>query len=97
MKVQVECHLGFHGEEEPVSFFLGQHQVRIMDIQDRWFSTDHQYFMLLDDLGDMYIIRRDFRFERWEMTMFDSGRAAVAQFSSLNKEPEDGLCLNPKC
>ncbi|WP_221252235.1 hypothetical protein [Desulfuromonas versatilis] len=70
--------------------------VRIMDIQDRWFSTDHQYFMVLDELGDMYILRRDFHLENWEMTMFDSGRAAVCQFNPLSREPE-GLGLSPKC
>ncbi len=86
MNIRVECEPSFRGDDEPRRFFLGQNSVEVLDIQDRWLSANHLYFMVLDSHGDMYILRRNFLFEGWEMTMYDSGNAAGNQYSAICRE-----------
>ena len=86
MFIRVECETSFRGEEEPRRFFLGGSSVEVIDIPDRWLSANHQYYMVLDPQGDMYILRRNFMLEGWEMTMYDSGRTAEGKFEAISTD-----------
>jgi hypothetical protein len=67
--VSVECHAGYRGEETPRRFSLGERQVEIAEVVDRWLAPDHRYFKVKDSQGDLYILRNDVPAERWELTL----------------------------
>ena len=71
--VDVECHAGYRGEETPRRFRLGDGQVDIAEVVDRWLAPDHRYFKVRDAQGDLYILRNDVAANRWEVTLFRRG------------------------
>ena len=82
LRVRVECYAGYRSEETPRRFFIGQRPVVVVDVLDRWLSPEHRYFKLRGDDGGVYILRHDVARERWELTLYDSGRAAATRLSS---------------
>ena len=71
--VDVECHAGYRGEETPRRFRFGERQVEIAEVIDSWLAPDHRYFKVKDPAGDLYILRNDVAFDRWELTWFRCG------------------------
>lgn len=72
--IRVECHAGYWDEDEPRRFYLGARPVEVTEVVDRWLAPEHRYFKVRGDDGATYIIRHDVRSDRWELTLFDSGR-----------------------
>lgn len=75
--VDVECYAGHRGEETPRRFRLGERQIEIADVVDRWLAPDHRYFKVRDTHGDLYILRHDVAVDRWELTSFRRGTDAA--------------------
>jgi hypothetical protein len=71
--VNVECHAGYRDEETPRRFQLGEHQIEIAEVVDRWLAPDHRYFKVKDTHGDLYILRHDVASYQWELTWFRCG------------------------
>ena len=44
----VECYAGYRGEETPRRFRLGERQVDIVDVVNRWRTPEHRYFKVKD-------------------------------------------------
>ena len=77
MRIAVECHAGYRGEEDPRTLVLGDRRIAVIDVIDRWHGPDHRYFKVLGDDGARYIVRLDHETGTWELTMFDAtGRAS---------------------
>jgi len=72
--VQVECYAGYRAEQRPRRFRFGQRTIMVVEIIDQWQGPDYRYIKLRGDDGAAYILRHDETEERWELTMFDSGR-----------------------
>ncbi len=72
--IRVECYAGHRGEETPRRFHLKNRPIAVAEILDRWLAPDHRYFKLRGDDGATYIIREDTNAQRWELTLFDTGR-----------------------
>ena len=70
MRIRVECHAGYRGEERPIRFFLKQRCIEILDIIDQWYGPDYRYFKVRGDDGSVYILRQVQDNEDWELTMF---------------------------
>lgn len=70
MRIRVECHAGYRGEERPIRFFLKQRSIEILDIIDQWYGPDYRYFKVRGDDGSVYILRQVQDNEDWELTMF---------------------------
>lgn len=70
MRIRVECHAGYRGEERPIRFFLKQRCIEILDIIDQWYGPDYRYFKVRGDDGSVYILRQVLDNEDWELTMF---------------------------
>ena len=68
--VDVDCHAGYRGEETPRRFRLGDREIEIAEVVDRWLAPDHRYFKVQDTQGDLYILRTDVASDRWELTWF---------------------------
>lgn len=71
--VKVECYAGHRGEQTPRAITLGNRRVEVRDVLDQWLASDHRYFKLLGDDGDVYLVRHDVTSDRWELTMFQRG------------------------
>lgn len=70
--LRVECYAGHRGEQEPRQFWIGEREIAVEEILDRWLSPDHRYFKLRGDDGATYILRHDSAADRWQLTMFES-------------------------
>jgi len=68
VSVRVECYAGYRGEETPRRFSLGERQVEVDEVVDRWLTPDHRYFKVRGDDGGVYVLRHDAVLGRWEMT-----------------------------
>ena len=71
--LHVECSADHRGEETPRAFTIGDRRVFVDEILDRWLATDHRYFKLKGDDGDMYIVRQDTTSGAWDLTLFARG------------------------
>jgi hypothetical protein len=80
--IRVECYAGHRAEESPRRFFLGQREIRVTEIIDRWLDPDCSYFKVRADDGDIYILRYDRSADCWQMTLFSSGTHADTRLSS---------------
>ncbi len=71
MKIQVECYSGYRGEEIPQRLTLGEREVEVTEVLDRWLAPDHRYFKILGDDGSEYILRHDMTSLDWELILFE--------------------------
>jgi hypothetical protein len=71
MQIQVECYAGYRGEETPRRVQIGNRQMEIIEIIDRWLAPQHRYFKFKTADGSLWIIRHDTRTEQWELTFFN--------------------------
>jgi hypothetical protein len=67
LKIRVECHAGYRGEEEPRAFALGERRFEVVEILDRWLDPQHRYFKVKTDDGRRFILRHDSRSGEWEL------------------------------
>lgn len=58
MKVKVECFAGRKGDERPVRFKLNDRDYIVEEIQDYWKSLDGEFFKVLSDDGNLFILHR---------------------------------------
>lgn len=80
--ITVEFYTGYRGEESHGRFFFGNKRVEVKDILDRWLTPDYQYFKVKGDDEGVYILRHDAGTDRWELTLFDSGKHVQTQLST---------------
>ena len=82
LKISVECYAGHRGDESPRRFFMGEKQIEVSEILDRWLSPEHRYFKIRGNDKAVYIIRHDTKTGQWELTLFDSGKLDQTRLSS---------------
>ena len=58
VKVKVECFAGRRGDKRPVRFKLRDRDYIVEEIQDQWKGLDGEFFKVLVDDGNLYILRR---------------------------------------
>lgn len=80
--VRVACYAGHRGEETPQRFFMGQREVVVTDVLDRWLDPSRRYFKIRGDDGGVYILCHDIPSGRWELTLFDVGSRGDTRLSS---------------
>ncbi len=71
MRIKVKAYSGYKAEERPISFTLGEKELRVEDLLDRWYGEDHEYFKLRRDDGCIYIIRYNRGEDFWELVMME--------------------------
>ena len=72
MKIIVQCHAGYRGEEEPRRMHLGDRSLEVIEVLDRWLAPDHRYFKVRADDGAVYILRHDPVTDGWALTYWSS-------------------------
>ena len=81
--IRVECYAGHRNEETPRRFVLGEREVVVSEVLDRWLDPTHRYFKVRGDNNDgVYILRHDTVSDFWELTLFDSGTRKETRLSS---------------
>ncbi|MBE9529090.1 MAG: hypothetical protein IME99_07605 [Proteobacteria bacterium] len=71
IKIQVEAYAGYKANERPRSIKIRERVLPVVEVLDRWYGTDHDYFKLLAEDGYIYIIRYDRGTDGWELTMME--------------------------
>ena len=67
LRIAVECHAGYRGEEEPRAFTLGERRFGVLEIVDRWLEPRQRYFKVKADDGRRFILRHDIASGEWEL------------------------------
>jgi hypothetical protein len=67
MRIRVECHAGFRGEEEPRAFWLDERRLPVADVVDRWLDPRHRYFKVRAEDGRQFVLRHDPASDDWEL------------------------------
>ena len=80
--LRVECYAGHRADTEPRRLHIGEREVAVTEIIDRWLDTRHRYFKLRGDDGGIYLLRQDTIEDRWEMALYNSGRRDETRLSS---------------
>ena len=70
LTVRVECYAGHRPDERPTRFFLSDRRVEVVEVLDRWIGTDHRYFKVRGDDGDVYVLRQDTEADCWALVLF---------------------------
>jgi hypothetical protein len=64
-KIHVEAYSGYKANERPTSFVLGNQERHVVDIVDRWYGVEHDYFKVLADDGKVYLLRWNRLLDLW--------------------------------
>ncbi|MFZ3064154.1 MAG: hypothetical protein WA277_02575 [Nitrospirota bacterium] len=72
MRIKVKAYSGYKAEESPISFTLGEKELRTEELLDRWYGEDYEYFKLRADDRCTYIIRYNRVEDFWELVLMES-------------------------
>jgi hypothetical protein len=56
-KIEVVAYSGYKANERPLYFVLEQKKRDVVNVLDRWYGVEHDYFKVLADDGKVYLIR----------------------------------------
>lgn len=74
MRIKVNSYSGYKAEERPISFCIGEKELKIEELVDRWYGEDYEYFKLRADDRCIYIIRYNRNEDFWELVMMEGGK-----------------------
>ncbi len=57
VKIEVVAYSGYKANERPLSFVLDQKNLVVLNVMDRWYGEEHDYYKVLADDGKVYLIR----------------------------------------
>jgi hypothetical protein len=78
VKIEVVAYSGYKANERPLSFVLDQKRRDVMDVLDRWYGVEHDYFKVLADDGKVYLIRRHRLLDLWFLVkIMDPGHRPI--------------------
>jgi hypothetical protein len=55
--VQVEAYSGYKANERPLHFIVDNQRAEVKQVLDRWTGQDHDYFKVLADDGQVYVLK----------------------------------------
>jgi hypothetical protein len=65
VKIEVVAYSGYKANERPLCFVLKEQKLGVVDVVDRWYGEEHDYFKVLADDGRVYLIRWHRRMDVW--------------------------------
>lgn len=65
VKIEVVAYSGYKANERPLSFVLEQHRFSVVDVLDRWYGVENDYFKVLADDGKVCLIRWQRALDLW--------------------------------
>jgi hypothetical protein len=70
VKIEVECHSGYKGDERPQRFRLGEKWIAVEEVADRWYDPGATFFKVRGDDGGFYVLRHDERRDEWTLASY---------------------------
>ncbi len=67
MDIAIETYSGYKADEYPKRMVIGNKQLEIVDIEDRWYGPDYAYFKVFADDGKRYILKRNLSDFHWSI------------------------------
>ena len=61
--IEVQCYSGYKADERPISFSLNGNKLMVDEIVDQWHSPECEFFKILADDGNRYLLRCNFNGE----------------------------------
>jgi len=68
--VRVEFYAGYKGDERPRRVHLGDRSMRVVAIEDRWYSPGVSFFRVVVEGGDRYVLHREDGQDCWSLSAF---------------------------
>lgn len=69
---EVNTYSGYRADEKPASFKLGELQLKVNKIIDRWRDPDCDYFKIEASDKATYILKHNFLTDAWEIVFYKS-------------------------
>ncbi|MBD3419998.1 MAG: hypothetical protein GF398_07775 [Chitinivibrionales bacterium] len=64
---RVESYCGYKADEYPRAFTYDSTRLEVIEIEDRWYEPDINYFKVFADDGGHYILARDLISSTWQV------------------------------
>jgi hypothetical protein len=77
MRIRVESYSGYKANERPIRFYIGDKVLEVKELVDRWFGEEADFFKLVADDGNNYILKYDRDEDSWELTMYSAPATPV--------------------
>jgi len=61
----VKCYSGYRADERPMSFRMGDRDLKVLRILDSHRDPDHFYFKVQTDDGELHLLKRVQREDTW--------------------------------
>lgn len=72
MKIRVICYHGHKANERPLRFFIGDKVLGVRELLDRWYGENDDYFKVLADDGNTYVLKYSREEDEWELALYTS-------------------------
>jgi hypothetical protein len=80
--VKVECYSGYRVNERPVAFTINEcdytRSFKIREVIDRWFGETADYFKVIADDENIYLLKYDSRQDIWDLFFYQDPRRIQA-------------------
>jgi len=80
-RIQVESYSGYKANERPTLFLLRSERIGVVDIIDRWYGADHDFFKVLADDGRVYLLKWQRFTDEWFLVMVVESMRTLSLFS----------------
>ena len=70
MALNVKTYSGFKADERPIAFEIDGRSYEVSELVDRWYGPDYEYFRVLANDGNTYILRYDLSDRTWSLTAY---------------------------
>ena len=71
-KIQVVAYSGYKANERPLYFLMEGQKIKVVNIVDRWYGVEHDYFKVAADDGKVYLLKWHRTLDVWLMVrVFD--------------------------
>jgi len=80
--VKVECYSGYRVNERPVAFTINEcdytRSFKVREVIDRWFGESADYFKVIADDENIYLLKYDSRQDDWDLIFYQDPRRIQA-------------------
>ena len=91
MKIRVDTYDGYRSGERPLRFHLGRKRREVVELLDRWYGEDHDYFKVRADDGGVYVLRYNRDGDGWELVQYSAPGEGPADRETGEEIPGESL------
>jgi hypothetical protein len=88
-KLKVACKAGYKADEEPVRFVMDEKERAVVQIYDRWYDPDADYFKVRADDDYLYLLRRDRRTHEWSLRFIRTREPSIHLVSPVEEKGDE--------